>query len=168
MFARHYLATQTGLPPGFLETPQSRLGTVLIALGGIPTPAPYPLITRITLHSLCVKKAAPMVGDVFSLKSFEQNRRTRDDFPTAASPESSARDLGFVQYLSGMAAAGATGDFGRISTCPLHRRCANCLPKDNNRSTRPAPSHCPGSAQVSSITSPLAGGIRCLYARAAK
>lgn len=27
-----------------------------------------------------------MVGDVFSLKSLEQNRRTREDFPTAASP----------------------------------------------------------------------------------
>lgn len=38
-------------------------------------------------YSLWVKKAAPIVGDVFSLKSFEQNRRTRDDLPTAASPD---------------------------------------------------------------------------------
>jgi hypothetical protein len=38
---------------------------------------------------LCVKNAAPMVGELFSLKSSLTNRRTTEDFPTAASPASS-------------------------------------------------------------------------------
>ena len=47
-----------------------------------------------------MEKAAPMVGDVFSLKSFCTNRQTRDDLPTAASPEMRQRNVALFKRPS--------------------------------------------------------------------
>lgn len=46
------------------------------------------------IHILCVRNAAPMVGLLFSLKSLDTNRRTREDFPTAASPIECDKSIG--------------------------------------------------------------------------
>ena len=39
-----------------------------------------------------------MVGEVFSLKSFEQNRMTNEDFPTAASPTSQVLSATIIEF----------------------------------------------------------------------